>query len=57
MAVSSIVNMEQDENGHGIYFEGADYFFLAVNGMGLVANILLYFLDLKYYGGVLDKVD
>jgi MFS family permease len=41
----------------GVNYAAADYFFLAVNVIGLVANIALYFVDLKYYGGVLNNVD
>lgn len=46
-----------DPKGEGIFYRGADYFFLAVCSVGLLSNVALYYVDIKYYGGVLDKVD
>ena len=34
-----------------------NFFFVCVNVVGLVLNIALYYLDIKYYDSVLDKVD
>jgi len=32
-------------------------FFIAINILGLGCNIWLYIVDIKYYNGVLNKVD
>lgn len=32
-------------------------FYIGVNVIGLVSNIALYYVDIKYHGGVLHKVD
>jgi len=32
-------------------------FFIAVNVLGLISGFILYFVDIKYYNGILDKVD
>lgn len=39
---------------HGYYYVNA--FFVSVNILGLIFNIILYVLDIYYYNGVLDKV-
>lgn len=32
-------------------------FFIAINLIGLMCNVWLYVIDIKYYSGVLNKVD
>lgn len=32
-------------------------FFVAICGVGLLSNIVLYFVDIKYQDGILNKVD
>lgn len=32
-------------------------FFVGVNVVGLICNLYLYYIDLKYYDGILNKVD
>lgn len=49
--------MRKDENGNGNFYEGADLFFIGVNILGLISAIILYFIDIKYYNGILNKVD
>ena len=34
-----------------------DAYFVLINIIGLVLNITLYFMDIKYYDGILNKVD
>lgn len=34
-----------------------NFFFVCVNIVGLFLNLTLYYLDIKYYDSVLDKVD
>jgi hypothetical protein len=40
---------------HGFFWVNA--FFIAINCLGLVMNMSLYYLDINYNNGVLDKVD
>ena len=32
-------------------------FFIGVNVLGLISGIILYYIDIKYYNGILNKVD
>lgn len=41
--------------GHGFFYMNA--FFVAINIIGLILNLNLYYIDIKYNNGVLDKVD
>jgi nitrate/nitrite transporter NarK len=50
----TIVGYIKDKTG-GYYWVCA--FFVGINLVGLVLNIILYFVDLKYMDGVLNKVD
>ena len=34
-----------------------DAYFILINIVGLFLNIALYFIDIKYYDGILNKVD
>lgn len=34
-----------------------DAYFVLINIVGLLLNIVLYFMDIKYYDGILNKVD
>lgn len=43
------------DNMFGYYW--VNFFFVCVNIAGLIMNLTLYYLDIKYYDGVLDKVD
>lgn len=49
--------MGDDGKMIGTYYTGADLFFIGVNVIGLLSNVALYYVDIKYHGGVLDKVD
>ena len=40
---------------YGYYY--VEVFFIIVNIIGLACNITLYFVDIKYNNGILDKVD
>lgn len=40
---------------HGFFYMNA--FFVAINLIGLVLNSYLYYIDIKYNNGVLDKID
>jgi len=43
--------------GSDYNYKGADIFFIGVNIVGLISGIVLYIVDIKYYNGILDKVD
>jgi hypothetical protein len=32
-------------------------FFIAINIVGLILNLNLYYIDIKYNNGILDKID
>lgn len=40
---------------HGYYY--MNVFFVAINLVGLVLNMNLYYIDIKYNNSILDKVD
>ena len=40
---------------HGYYY--MNVFFVAINLIGLVLNMNLYYIDIKYNNSILDKVD
>lgn len=40
---------------HGYFY--MNVFFVAINIIGLILNANLYYIDIKYNNGVLDKVD
>jgi len=40
---------------HGYYY--MNMFFIAINAVGLILNLNLYYIDIKYNNGVLDKID
>lgn len=49
--------MRKDDKGNGNFYEGADIFFIGVNVLGLISAFILYYVDIKYYNGILNKVD
>lgn len=46
---------ENTQRMYGYYY--VMVFFIIVNIIGLACNISLYFVDIKYNNGVLDRVD
>jgi len=40
---------------YGYYY--VEVFFILINIIGLGSNIALYYVDIKYNNGILDKVD
>jgi len=40
---------------HGYYY--MNVFFVAINLVGLILNLNLYYIDIKYNKGILDKAD
>ena len=34
-----------------------DAYFISINIIGLTFNVILYFMDIRYYDGILNKVD
>lgn len=54
----SIVGFIKDKTrsvDHGFFYMNA--FFVAINLVGLILNFNLYYIDIRYNNGVLDKVD
>lgn len=57
-AAPTIVGYIKDQTkgiDHGYYY--MNVFFIAINLIGLILNANLYYIDVKYNNGVLDKVD
>ena len=48
-------NSETAENGFG--YKYVSVYFIAINGIGVILNSLLYYVDIKYYDGILNNVD
>ena len=53
--VVGFIQEKTSDNMFGYYW--VNFFFVGVNVIGLILNLTLYFLDIKYYDSVLDKVD
>lgn len=53
----TIVGYIKDHTTRGYGYYWVDAFFICVNMIGLVCNIGLYFVDIKYNNAVLNKVD
>ena len=57
LVATAIINTTKgwkDSNSGYFYM---DAYFILINIVGLVLNIVLYFIDIKYYDGILNKVD
>lgn len=57
MAAPTIVGLIKEKTkhiDHGFFW--INCFFIGLNVVGLICNLNLYFIDLYYNGGVLDKV-
>lgn len=57
-AAPTIVGFIKDKTksvDHGYFY--MNVFFVAINVIGLILNFNLYYIDIKYNNGVLDKVD
>lgn len=46
---------ETKENGFG--YKYVSLYFIGINIIGLILNSILYYVDIKYYDGVLNRVD
>ena len=53
----SIVGFIKDNTTKMFGYYYVEWFFILVNIIGLVCNMILYFVDIKYNNGILDKVD
>ena len=53
----TIVGAIKDNTTRGFGYYWVDFFFIMVNVIGLVCNIFLYYVDIKYNNGVLNRVD
>lgn len=46
---------ETKENGFG--YKYVSLYFIGINVIGFILNSYLYYVDIKYYDGVLNRVD
>lgn len=53
----TIVSYLEEHTTRGYNFFWILVFFIGVNVIGLICNGYLYYIDLKYYDGILDRVD
>lgn len=45
--VSYIIDSRKNAEGKGNFYEGADWFFIGVNVIGLISGIVLYYIDIN----------
>lgn len=53
----TIVGAIKDHTSRGFGYYWVEFFFIVINVIGLLCNVALYFVDIKYYNGVLNRVD
>ena len=53
----TLVGLIKDNTTKGFGYYYVSFFFAVINVVALLMNLALYIIDIKYYDGILNKVD